>query len=307
MLFTYNWEIKKQMDEFKPDVVINHSLLTNYLAMKQCKKRNIPCVFHLFDSQYSMIPFKPLQPLGKIIEKRILKNSDAVIVINEKLKKYAVEMGANPDETHIISAGIDLKRYNAEIKGDKIRDKYGIKKDTLVLFFMGWIYHFSGLKEVAIELSKTKNNDILMLVVGDGDAFNDLQKIKKEHQLGEKLILTGKQPYDSIPEFIASSDICILPAYNNEVMRDVVPIKFYEYMAMRKPVITTKLPGVMKEFGEDHGVVYVEKPEDTLKKALELKEKNSINENGMKAGKYVEKYDWVDITNKFEKTLEGLI
>jgi glycosyltransferase involved in cell wall biosynthesis len=44
-------------------------------------------------------------------------------------------------------------------------------------------------------------------------------------------------------------------------MRDIVLIKLYEYMAMGKPVITTKLPGVMQEFGEDHGVVYVDKME----------------------------------------------
>ncbi|MCK4733720.1 MAG: glycosyltransferase, partial [Methanophagales archaeon] len=53
-------------------------------------------------------------------------------------------------------------------------------------------------------------------------------------------------------------------AIDDEKTRDIVPIKFYEYMAMGKPVITTKLPGVMTEFGEDHGVIYVDNPEDAL-------------------------------------------
>ena len=62
-----------------------------------------------------------------------------------------------------------------------------------------------------------------------------------------------------MPAFIAASDICLLPAYPWEkTMQDIVPIKMYEYMAMKKPVIATRLPGVMKEFGEDNGVVYVE-------------------------------------------------
>jgi hypothetical protein len=37
-------------------------------------------------------------------------------------------------------------------------------------------------------------------------------------------------------------------------------------MAMKKPVITTQLPGLMKEFGEDNGILYVIKPEMFLKK-----------------------------------------
>ena len=104
--------------------------------------------------------------------------------------------------------------------------------------------------------------------MGDGDAFDDLRRIQEEYPRDNRIILTGKQPYESIPACIASSDICLLLAYSNDTMRDIVPIKLYEYMTMRKPVVTTKLPGVMKEFGEGNGVVYVDKPEDALWKAV---------------------------------------
>ena len=74
--------------------------------------------------------------------------------------------------------------------------------------------------------------------------------------MDNQVILTGKQPYECIPKFLAAADICLLPAYPTEkIIQDIVPIKMYEYMAMGKPVITTKLPGVMKEFGEDRGVI----------------------------------------------------
>ena len=165
-------------------------------------------------------------------------------------------MGANPEETYVVRAGIDLERYDPNMDGSEIRERYGIKEDDSVLFFMGWLYDFSGLKEVATELSKIADEkpNIKLLIVGDGDAFDDLQRIREEYHLENQIILTGKQPYESIPSFIASSDVCLLPAYNNETMRDIVPIKLYKYMAMGKPVITTKLPGVMKESGEGRGL-----------------------------------------------------
>jgi glycosyltransferase involved in cell wall biosynthesis len=77
-------------------------------------------------------------------------------------------------------------------------------------------------------------------------------------------------------------------------------------MAMGTPVITTKLPGVMKEFGEGNGVVYVDKPEDALWKAVELIEGGMVSEYGSKARGFVEGYGWDDIVGEFEGILEGV-
>jgi len=75
-------------------------------------------------------------------------------------------------------------------------------------------------------------------------------------------------------------------------------------MACGKPVIATRLPGIMKEFGEENGVIYVEKPEDVLGKVVELaSKKEQIKELGMKATKYVQRYDWNAITKQFEEFL----
>jgi glycosyltransferase involved in cell wall biosynthesis len=89
-------------------------------------------------------------------------------------------------------------------------------------------------------------------------------------------------------------------------MQDIVPIKMYEYMAMGKPVIATKLPGVMKEFGKNHGVIYVNKAEDVLKKAIELIENGRVEEHGARARGFVEKYNWDDIVADFEGVFEEL-
>jgi len=142
------------------------------------------------------------------------------------------------------------------------------------------------------------------MVVGDGDAYHDMEDIKEKHNLDRRLILTGKQPYSRIPEFIAAADVCILPAYSDEIiMQDIVPIKLYEYMAMGKPVITTKLPGVMKEFGKHNGVIYIDKIDGIFKIFTGM----DIENNGKFARKFAEKQDWNKITNKFENKLIELL
>ena len=139
--------------------------------------------------------------------------------------------------------------------------------------------------------------------MGDGDAFEELQRMRTDLGLENCVTLAGKQPYERIPEFIAASDMCLLPAYNNKIMRDIVPIKMYEYMAMGKPVIATRLPGVMKEFGSDNGVLYVERPEDALGKAVEVIKAGTIEAHGEKARQFVRDNDWGTVVDQFEDVL----
>ncbi|MDP3033883.1 MAG: glycosyltransferase, partial [Methanobacteriaceae archaeon] len=235
-------EIERQIKEFKPDVIIAFGLLNANLAARSANKHSIPFVYYLIDVLYALIPEKIFQGLGKNINKRTIARSDLVLTINQRLAELAIELGSNPEKTQIIDAGIDLKQFNPDLDGSRIREEYGIKEDDTVLFFMGWIYNFAGMKELAIELgqNKEKYSQIKIVVVGDGDAYDDMVRIRDKYGLQDQLILTGKQPYNRIPEFTAAADICLLPAHQDEeIMQDIVPIKIYEYMAMEKPVIVT--------------------------------------------------------------------
>ncbi|MCJ7669850.1 MAG: glycosyltransferase family 4 protein [Dehalococcoidia bacterium] len=307
-IFSYRKEIHHQIKDFCPDVIIGFGILNTYLAMRAAKKNNIPFVYYWIDVLHRLIPFEPFHPIAKSLESKTLRQADKVLVISEKLKDYVKELGASPERTQMLRAGIDIERFDPVSKGDTIRQHYGFTEKDIVLFFMGWLYQFSGLKEVASQLARIDNLHLKLLIVGEGDAYETLQQIREKHNLEDKIILTGKKPYQEIPEFIAASDVCLLPAYPDEkIMQDIVPIKMYEYMAMKKPVIATRLPGVMKEFGEDNGVVYVDKPEDAVTKATELIQSGKIEELGQKARSFVERYSWENITDEFEKILKEAI
>ena len=307
LILSHKREIDRQIQEFKPDIIIGFGILNTYLAIRAARRVGIPFVYYWLDVLHTLIPLKPAQLLGKMIESRILKNADRVIVINKRLKDYVIGIGARPERTCVIGAGIDFKQFDPETDGNTIREKYGLNKDDIVLFFMGLLYHFSGLKEVALQIAETQDHNIKLLLVGEGEACEELRRIREDHNLQDRVILTGRKPYQEIPAFIAASDVCLLPAYDNRIMRDIVPIKIYEYMAMKKPVIATRLPGIVKEFGDDNGIIYVNKPENVVAKALELIRNGDYKELGARARSFVEKYSWDTITDEFERTLEEII
>ena len=308
LIISHRKEIYRQIKDFSPDVIIGFGILNSYLAVKAATKNNIPFIYHWLDVLHWLIPFKSFQPMGKMIESKVLKQADKVLAVSDRLKDFVTKLGASPQRIEILNPGISLRQFSPAISGAAIRKQYGIKEGDIVLFFMGWLYNFSGLKEVALELATTRSNNLKLLIVGEGDAFNELQQIRENYDLRDRLILTGKKPYQEIPAFIAVSDICLLPAYPTEkIMQDGLPAKMYEYMAMRKPVIVTRLPGVMKEFGEGNGVVYIDKPEGVVAKAMELVQNGIVEDLGLKARSFVEKYSWDNITDEFEGILEETI
>jgi len=308
LAFTHQSEISRQCTEFRPDVIVGFGILNNYLAMRAANKNNIPFIYYWIDVLHRLIPFKLLQSFGQLLENRALRQADRVITINDKLKDYVISQGAPENITKVIRAGIDVEKFKPTTATTRIRGKYGIHDNDFVLFFMGWLYHFSGLKEVLLELAKEEDQRWKMLIVGEGDALEDLKLLREKYNLENRVIFTGQRPYTEMPALIEASDICILPAYPREkVMQDIVPIKLYEYLAMEKPVIATKLPGVMSEFGENNGVIYIDEPEDTLAKAKELAESGKMKEHGSKARKFVEGYSWNSITDEFEVTLQQAI
>jgi len=308
LVFSHKKEIDRQIREFSPDVIIGFGILNSYIAKRAAKRGGIPFVYYWIDVLHLLVPSKILQPVARIITELTLKNADCVLTINEALKERVLRMGAPLERTYVIRAGIDIGRFSLSTDDSTIRKQHGLSEQDVVLFFMGWLYNFSGIKEVALQLVDGENFNIKLLVVGDGDAYKELQKIRERYELQDRLILVGKKPYQEIPSFIAAADICLLPAYPTEkIMQDIVPIKIYEYMAMGKPVISTKLPGVMMEFGEDSGVIYVDKPEDVVGRAIELINTGKVNELSSKARNFVRRSSWDSITDEFEKVLEESI
>jgi glycosyltransferase involved in cell wall biosynthesis len=308
MAISHKREVERQIKEFSPDIIAGFGIINSYWAVKATRKTDIPFVYYWIDVLHRLIPHKTLQPAGLTIERMALKRSDAVLVINERLKDRVVRLGAKEALTIVLRAGIDEKQFSPMTGDDSVKEQYGLSEEDIVLFFMGWLYRFSGLKEVARQLVNNTNHHLKLLIVGDGDLYQELERMQRENHVEDRLILAGKKDYREIPALISTADICLLPAYPNEkIMQDIVPIKLYEYMAMQKPVIATRLPGVLKEFGEGNGIIYVNRPEDVILKALELVEEGNMNELGLKAREFATRNSWQQITDEFERILNKAI
>jgi len=78
-------------------------------------------------------------------------------------------------------------------------------------------------------------------------------------------------------------------------------------MAMGKPIVATKLYGVMKEFGYENGLRYCDNPQHCLSEALDMIKTQVVQLEGAKCKKFVQNNSWETITDRFEQKISHLI
>ncbi len=299
-VLTHRAELAQLIRNQRPDVIVSYALSTGLPALNLARRHKIPYVFHVIDALHAIVPVRMLQPIAHAVERYLFSRCDQVLLINEHLRDYAIRMGAAPDRSQVLRTGVDLERF---VPGDSsraaIRAELGLKPDDYVLFFMGWIYSFSGVREVAKSLRDAPPG-VKLLVVGDGDDYPALCELR-DSELEDRLILTGRVSYDRIPALLSAADVCLLPFQTVPATEHIVPIKLYEYMASGRPVIAAPLPGVRRDVGEDNGVVYAP-AEEQIKKALSIRDQGDAL--GHKARSFVETYcNWETIAAEFEALL----
>ena len=105
------------------------------------------------------------------------------------------------------------------------------------------IIGFSGMLQECIDydkielIAKTCPDWSVVLVGGNmpGVNLDYLRKYPNIHFLGMK-------KYDDMPAYLSAFDVCLNVFRSGELSKDVSPLKFYEYLASGKPVVTTPQP-----------------------------------------------------------------
>jgi len=298
-LFTFYFEL---IQLSCPDVIVNYALSTGLPALIAARQRKVPFLFHVIDSLYTLVPFPVLRPVAQIFERGLLRASDRTLYSNEELRQYGINLGAKESLAQTIRTGVDLKQFGSGVEAASLRSQFGFKSDDVILLFIGWLYDHVGVDTVMRTLLHLPAN-VKLLVVGAGEGEPQLKALHQELNLGERVVFAGSRPYETMPQFMALADVCLLYFELKPITQHIVPIKIYEYMASGKPVLASPLPAIMRDVPPDNGVLYIPQTEllDELNRLLDSNYRQMI---GTASRKFVEvNCDWEKLTDEFESLL----
>ncbi|MBY9016279.1 MAG: glycosyltransferase [Candidatus Lokiarchaeota archaeon] len=311
-LITNFFGMLKLFRENRPDIILGFSITNGFIGLILAKLFRIPYIFYYIDLLHTLVSVSYAQYYAKLLSDYLFKKSDCVIVVTKFLQSYVINEGAPPKNVHILLNGISLENtiVNRE-KLEKLKHKLSIRENDFVLLYLGYLYDFAGLKEIIDYYNadvKSGKLNIKFLIVGDGEIYNRLINHVKEIN-ADWVILTGKVPFFEITEYIELSNLCLMSFELNNVTKDITPVKVMEYMAMKKPVLSTSLPSIVREIGKNNGVIFAQNQKELVEKIRDLtKEKEKLKNLGLQGYELIKKhYMWPNILKDLKKIMLDLI
>ena len=204
-------------------------------------------------------------------------------------------------------AGVDVERFCPRPKDRLLLSKYELE-DKVVILFVGNLQPFKGLHILIDAVSRIKNENIVLLVVGGGYGEKTYKRQVTEAGLEGRVIFAGpKSPDEDLPDYYNLGDFLVLPSTHSESFGLVV----LEAMASEKPAIVSFLPGPSQliEDGTDGLIVKIGDVEDLKNKIEHLARERTVREMmGLAARKKVVKnYTWENIGEQLERTFKNII
>ncbi|MGQ5177758.1 teichuronic acid biosynthesis protein TuaC [Bacillus halotolerans] len=161
-----------------------------------------------------------------------------VLAVSEALKVKTKEMtGA---ECSVLPIGVNLDNFQKpSVSTLELREKLVLPKDKKLLTFVGRLVKGKGVAELA-EAVMLLDDSYRAVFIGDGPEKQHIRQIA-----GEKAILTGQVANLEISEYLAASDLFVLPSYS-----EGMPTVVIEALALKVPVLCTAVGGVPSLFGK---------------------------------------------------------
>jgi len=272
ILFTPNLCIL--LKKIRPHIIHAQSIFMGLPSLICKKLLKIPFVVMGQGSDvYGSWPFKSL------ISRLVLKNADAAIALTKDMK---IQMRKIYDrEIVIIPNGVETKAFST-ITREEARRTLGINTYEKIILYVGRLHPIKGVKYLVKAMSIIKNyeNNVKLIIIGDGEQRNYLLQLVKELNLENHIIFTGKIPHHEIPIYLKAADVFILPS-----LREGFSLVTLEAMAAGLPVIATRV-GIVPEIIKDGENGFIVEPMNSyqiaekcllLLKDEKLREKMSNN------------------------------
>lgn len=141
------------------------------------------------------------------------KTASELIVPTKKAYDLFKEKYQVDRNIHIIPTGIELERFYKENidqkKLEQIRKKVGLQENDFVAIFIGRLAQEKNVIFLLDVMKKlvSKCPNLKMLLVGDGPDYEEYQKVIKQYEINDQVIMTGKVAWEEVPYYYHLSDI----------------------------------------------------------------------------------------------------
>lgn len=207
----------------------------------------------------------------KMYEDFVVSHADRIITITLAMKEELVERGVPAERISLAYNSVDVDRFHALRRDEALASRLGIPAGVPVIGYVGSFVDYEGLDDLltAAATLRDAGRDFRLLMVGDGAAMPMLQEMVVQLRLESWVILTGRVPHEDVEAYYSLIDVAPFPRKPWEVCELVSPLKPFEAMAMKKPVVVSGTRALLEIVTDGlNGLVFEKGDPASLAKAL---------------------------------------
>jgi glycosyltransferase involved in cell wall biosynthesis len=253
-----SWTVTRAYRGRRYGLVQVHSL-PDFLAFAAVPLRlaGVPLVLDLheampefFRSRFPRASQRVFHRLLLIQERLSIRIATAVLTVNDAMAARLVELGVQPDKVHVVVNRPSLRRFDPALHPPRPFAEDG----TIRLVYAGALTPTYELDVALAAIARlaTDRPDLRLVLdlYGRGDAEPALHAQAERLGIADRVQFHGRIPIEDVPGAVAAADIGLAPTRRDRFTDVSLSTKVFEYGAMGKPVVATRLPLVERTFAE---------------------------------------------------------
>ena len=184
-----------------------------------------------------------------------------IFVVSEVERKNLERAGLASEKIIVNPNGVDTDIFRPDVGGARVRERLGVAGEKQLVGFVGSFGPWHGVLVLAEAIKLIPDTSRLrFLLVGTGALHEEMQRLLRAEVEAGRVIFTGAVEHEKIPALLDACDILVSPhiplAAGAEFFGS--PTKLFEYMAMGKGIVASRLGQIGEVLTHEETALLVE-------------------------------------------------
>lgn len=194
-------------------------------------------------------------------ERLNLQAAARIFVVSEVERRNLEARGVAAEKIVLNPNAVDVETFQPGVGGAAMRRDLGIEETDLLAGFVGTFGPWHGVVQLAEAIKLIPENVRLrFLFVGSGSLRERVEEILRSEVGARRVIFTGAVEHGRVPALLDACDILVAPHVPLADGSDFFgsPTKIFEYMAMGKAIVASRLGQIGEVLSDEETALLVE-------------------------------------------------
>jgi glycosyltransferase involved in cell wall biosynthesis len=224
----------------------------------------------------------------------LVRRAYKTVAITQGIKDEYTKRGISSEKIIVASDAVDLHTFNPKETKQQARETLQLPLEKKLVTYTGsfYVYKWKGV-DVVLDAEKYLDSDTRLILVGGNE--HEIKQIQDMYSL-KKTYLISKRTRKDVALYLRASDVLVLPNKMGDAAseRYTSPLKLFEYMASRVPIVASRLPSITEILNDTNATLISPNDPKVLADAIAtiLQHPKEASIKAQQAYNDVQKYTW---------------